>query len=197
MNEIFPIQGDVAKKIWNNFERELSHKLKPLPKEEVDDIRLEILSHLYESALNAPGESEEIRLVNAIERLGAPDEYLTPLVADILLMQKTIKGHPLAIGRSLLNNAHKGFFYALTTIILGFGYFWILMVFLMSVMHLADPDVGLWFHSSGDFALSFEAQQEAVQWQPKWFTLIGLVSSILGYYLLNKLLSFLLLRSKK
>lgn len=110
MNEIFPIQGDVAKKIWNNFERELSHKLKPLPKEEVDDIRLEILSHLYESALNAPGESEEIRLVNAIERLGAPDEYLTPLVADILLMQKTIKGHPLAIGRSLLNNAHKGFF---------------------------------------------------------------------------------------
>lgn len=71
------------------------------------------------------------------------------------------------------------------------------MVFLMSVMHLADPDVGLWFHSSGDFALSFEAQQEAVQWQPKWFTLIGLVSSILGYYLLNKLLSFLLLRSKK
>ncbi len=196
MNETFPIKTGVAQKVWQNFDRELIYKLRPLPKAEQQDIRLEILSHLYDSALNDNADSEEIRLINAIARLGDPDDYLQPLVAEILLMQKAIKGHPLAITKSLFINAQKGLINALLTLLLGIGYFWIVMIFLMAVMHFGDADIGLWFYDSGDFALSFEAQPGAVQWQPKWFSVIGLAVSISGYYLLNTLLSKLLLKSK-
>jgi hypothetical protein len=37
---------------------------------------------------------------SAMARLGSPDEYLTPLVSDILLNLKTKKGHPMAIVKS-------------------------------------------------------------------------------------------------
>jgi hypothetical protein len=40
-------------------------------------------------------ESEEIRLINAISRLRSPDEYLEPLLTNILLTSKASKGHPL------------------------------------------------------------------------------------------------------
>ena len=52
MNTMFPIESKTAQQVWNNFDRELIHKLKPLPEEERADIRLEILSHLFESTAN-------------------------------------------------------------------------------------------------------------------------------------------------
>ena len=96
MNTMFPIESKTAQQVWNNFDRELIHKLKRLPKEERTDIRLEILSHLFDSTVNNGVdvaetdnvEREEVRLINAISRLGSPDEYLEPLITDILLNQK-------------------------------------------------------------------------------------------------------------
>ena len=192
----FTVNSEVAQKVWKNFERELAHKLKPLPEEEREDIRLEILSHLYDSATNDQAASEELRLINAIDRLGAPDDYLTPLVADILLLEKTRKGHPLAILESFLITASRGLFYMLAIMVLGFAYFYTMMIFVMAVVHIGDPDVGLWLFDSGDFALSFETQPGAVQWQPKWFSLIAASVSVSSYWLLNKILAWLLFRTK-
>ncbi|KGJ91948.1 hypothetical protein [Thalassotalea sp. ND16A] len=196
MNQPFPIKSKVAQKVWHNFERDLVHKLAPLPKDEGNDIRLEIMSHLYESASHDEADLEEVRFINAIERLGSPEEYLDPLIADILLTQQTIKGDPRAIYQSLLASARKGFFHNLATLVLGLGYFWVIMIFIMSVMHLGDPDVGIWYYPSGNFSLSFSAQPDAIQWQPKWFPLIGIITSASAYWLLNKLLSYLFAKSK-
>jgi len=44
--------------------------------------------------------------------------------------------------------------------------------------------------------LSFNAQPGAMQWQEKWFSLIGITSSVILYWLLNKILSFFILKSK-
>lgn len=192
----FSINSEVAQKVWNNFERELAHKLKPLPVEDAKDIRLEILSHLYESASNDQAETQELRLINAIERLGDPDNYLTPLVADILLLQKTKKGYPLAILESFLIAASRGLFHMLAIMVLGFAYFHTMMIFVMAIMHIGDPDVGLWLYDTGGYALSFEAQSGGVQWLPKWFTPIALVASVGSYWLLNKILALLISKTK-
>jgi uncharacterized membrane protein len=201
---MFPIESKTAQQVWNIFDRELLHKLKPLPKEEREDIRLEILSHLFDSANNSSvdsnsintTESEEVRLIDAISRLGSPDEYLEPLISDILLQQKASKGHPLAILKSLQNSAQKGLFHGLATLVLGMGYFWVIMIFVMSVMHIGNPDVGIWYYPTGEFSLSFNAQEDAIQWQSKWFSLIGIISSSLAYWALNKVLSYFISKSK-
>jgi hypothetical protein len=204
MNTMFPLKSKTAQQVWNNFDRELIHKLKRLPKDDRSDIRLEILSHLYDSAANNGVESintddiesEEVRLINAISRLGSPDEYLEPLIVDILLNQKASKGHPLAVLKSLKNSARKGIFHGLATLVLGMGYFWVIMIFIMSLMHIANPDVGIWYYSTGELSLSFHAQPDAMQWQPKWFSLIGLFSSVLAYSGLNKILGYFISKSK-
>ena len=193
----FPIEGELATKVWHNFERELNHKLKALPKSEREDVKLEILSHLYDSAQSDDAANEESRLVNAIDRLGDPESYLGPLIADILQEQKTAQGHPAAIVQSLLNNAKLGVAHVIATVIFGFGYFITLMIFIMSVMHIGDPDVGLWIHQNGGFAFSFEHQPNSAQWMPRWFSLIGILASVCSYLSLSKLLYLILYKFKK
>lgn len=204
MNSMFPINSKTAQQVWNNFDRELIHKLKRLPEEERADIRLEILSHLFDSAASNGAdvvekdniESEEVRLINAISRLGSPDEYLEPLIVDILLNQKASKGHPIAILKSLKNSARKGMFHGLATLVLGMGYFWVIMILIMSLMHIANPDIGIWYYPTGEISLSFHAQPDAKQWQEKWFSLIGFFSSSLAYWGLNKILGYFISKSK-
>lgn len=200
MNDMFPIKSKTAQKVWDNFDRELIHKLKQLPEEERLDIRLEILSHLYEAIMSnaseddSMDESEEVKLINAISNLGSPEEYLAPLICDILLHQKASKGHPVAIFQSLQNSAQKGMFHALATLVLGMGYFWTIMIFIMSAMHIVNPDIGIWYYPSGEVSLSFEAHTGGKQWMPGWFSLIGITSSILAYWLLGKILSYFIVR---
>ena len=192
MNQPFPINSEPAQKLWRHFEQELDHKLKNLPPAERHDITLEILSHLYESANHDPAATEENRLINAMERLGSPDEYLTPLVSDILLNLKTKSGNPLAIIKSLAANVQRSLLQTLASIIIGVLYFFIVMIFIMSIMHLFKSEVGLWIHQTGGVSLSFEAQENSTQWLPQWFTVIGLAFSIGSYLILNNVLYRLL-----
>jgi len=193
MNAPFPIKSQTALLVWNIFDRELIHKLKPLPEEERADIRMEILSHLYESTIRNQDSSdtEEVRLINAISRLGSPEEYLDPLISDILLHQKTSKGNPLAVLQSLQASAKKGLIHGLMTLVLGMGYFWVIMIFVMSVIHIVNPDVGIWYYPTGEVSLSFEAQPGAAQWNTDWFSVVGILSSSTAYWGLNRLLGYL------
>ena len=194
----FPIKSDTSKKIWCAFERELNHKLKPLPESERDDIKMEILSHLYESASNNKASSEENRIINAIDRLGEPDLYLTPLIADILHAQSVAKGHPKAIAKSLLETTQKSILHLSLTAIFGFGYVASMIIFIMGIMHIFNPDVGIWLDNSGGLlSLSFTFQPNATQWMTEQFSFIAISVSAFSYWGLSKLLYTLFLESKK
>ncbi len=198
MSQLFPIKSEIAEKVWDHFDAELKHKLKPLPQAEREDIRLEILSHLYESALHDEGQSEADKMINAIHRMGSPDEYLTPLISEILQAQEVSKGHPQAILNVLINHTKKGLLHFAATLAFGFGYFLSILVFIMGLVHIVDNNVGVWLDPDGGFlSLSFSFQQDAVQWMPNWFSLIAISTSVGVYFVLNKLLFWLLARTKK
>jgi uncharacterized membrane protein len=188
MKQEFPITSNVAQKVWDNFERDLLHRLKSLPEPDRTEISLEILSHLFYSAQNDPALSEEERYLNAIERLGSPDKYLKPLVDDILLYNSLDKGNPVAVVGSLQKLASRGLLHILGTFILGFGYFTVIMLFIMAVLHMVDPGVGVWTHQDGNISFSFSAQPDSVQWIPAYFTPVGIAISCAGYWFLNRVL---------
>ncbi|MBU1438011.1 MAG: hypothetical protein KJ930_07055 [Gammaproteobacteria bacterium] len=198
MSQQFPLKSDTAQKVWEHFDTELKHKLRPLPLWDREDIRLEILSHLYESAQHVEGESEADKIVNAIHRMGSPDEYLTPLISEILQAQEVSKGHPHAILNALIQQTKKGLIHFLATLAFGFGYFISILIFIMGLLHIVDNDVGVWLYPDGGFmSLSFTFQNDAVQWMPNWFSLIAISASVVVYLLLNKLLFCLLASTKK
>jgi len=188
MKSEFPITSNVAQKVWDNFESDLHHKLKSLPDPDRKEISLEILSHLYYSAQNDPAPSEEERYLNAIQRLGSPDEYLKPLVDDILLYHSLDKGNPVAVFSSLQKLASRGLLHILGTFVLGFGYFTVIMLFIMAVLHMVDPGVGVWSHGNGSLSFSFSVQPDSTQWIPAYFTPAGIAISFAGYWLLNRML---------
>jgi len=194
----FPIKSDTSKKIWSAFERELNHKLKPLPESERDDIKMEILSHLYESALNDKANSEENRIINAIDRLGEPDLYLTPLIEDILQAQSAAEGQPKAIVLSLLKTTQKSLWHLALTAIFAFGYFISIIIFIMGIMHIFNSNVGIWLDDNGGLlSLSFSFQPDAIQWMPEQFSFIAITLSAFTYWGLSKLLYLLFLKPKK
>ncbi len=194
----FPIKSETSQKIWCNFERELNHKLKPLPASEKDDIKMEILSHLYESASNDSAESEESRIINAIDRLGEPDLYLTPLIADILQAQSVAKGQPKAIIKSLLQTTQRSLLHLSLTAIFGLGYFITLIIFVMGVMHIFSPEVGIWLDDNGGLlSLSFSHQEDATQWIPELFSFVAITASAVVYWALSKLLYLLFIKPRK
>ncbi|WND04048.1 hypothetical protein QGN29_06630 [Temperatibacter marinus] len=186
----FPIESKLAQKVWDNFKRELDHKLKDLSPSEQEEVSQELLSHLYESALNDPADLEEERYLNAIERLGSLDDTLTPLVEDLLLHSSLTKGNPFAVISSLKKTASKGLVHILGTCILGFGYFTCIMLFVMAIAHLFDPGVGIWLHESGSLSFSFSAQPDATQFLASYFSLAAIIFSGIGYLFLNRLLRF-------
>ena len=192
MNNFFSLESALAKKVWSNFEKELQHYLKPLPFEAANDIKLEILSHVYDSAKNNPAESEELALLNAIERYGPLSLHLAPMVQEILTTQRAKRGYPMAVMTSLMTQAQKGILSMITTILFGFCYFFVAMVFVMSIVHIFDSNVGIWLHHSGGVSLSFNAQPHSTQWLPEWFSLMGFCTSVVAYIILNKLLGILL-----
>jgi hypothetical protein len=194
MNFNFSFTSPITQKIWHNFEQALINKLKVLPTPERSEIKLEILSHLYDSANSDAAVKEEERLLNAIQRLGSEEEYLLPLISDILISQKIVKGNPMAILQGLIINGQKGILHLVMTAILGFGYFTSLMIFVMALLHLVNKDVGLWINNDGTYSLSFANQPAAIQWLPDYFSIIGISSSLLVYWLINRLLHFYMLR---
>ncbi len=198
MTPQFPIKSETSKKIWYGFERELNHKLKPLPVSERDDVKMEILSHLYESALNDKADAEEERIINAIDRLGEPDLYLTPLISDILQAQSAAKGNPKAIAKSLLATTQRSLLHLSLTAIFGFGYAVSMIIFIMGIMHIFNSNVGVWLDNDGGLlSLSFAFQPNAVQWMPEQFSFIAITVSAFTYWGLSKLLYILLLKSNK
>jgi uncharacterized membrane protein len=193
----FPVKTELAQKMGNHFEKELDHKIKTLPLKDRENVKLEILSHLYESSINDKADKEESRIINAIERLGTPDEYLTPLVSDILLNLKAKNGNPLAIVKSLFNNIQISLTHTLATIVLGIAYLFIIMIFIMSIAHIFISEAGLWIHDSGErIAFSFTAHENSNQWLPEWFTFIGLITSVGCYLIFNRVLFYFLNKNK-
>lgn len=103
--------------LYNKYLSAVKRIIKTLPKEDQDDILMEINSHIYESMQCDSYIAEIDRIKNTLEKLGSPQESFAPLVADRKLLQATKTFNPLHVIKALSLNISNGFVYVLFSVL--------------------------------------------------------------------------------
>ena len=135
-----------AQRVYENYLKRIKRVTKPISKEDAQEVLMEFNSHIYENLQNnAQGELDN--LLNAIDRLGQPEEFLKPLIADKLLEKATKSFNPVHVFRALALNLTNGISYIIFFILyMCLGGF----IFLIIAKLFISDEVGLYF-KKGEF----------------------------------------------
>ena len=71
-----------AQKVFQQYISRLDLSVRKLPEDMQKDLRAEITGHILDSMEASQKETELDRLLDATERLGDPDKFLKPMIAD-------------------------------------------------------------------------------------------------------------------
>lgn len=181
----------VTIKIWNQYDQRLKHLLRKVNKEEKEEILLEIKGHLWESFQQDPAESEEERLLNAISRLGEPEIFLRPLIADKYMTRASRTLSPKDVIKGLYFSLFTGFKKAMISFCLGLGY---ILVFILAGMAVLKPFfptyVGVLLFNDGSVTagMSFNSSGVKIDYLGFWIIPIATGLAVLIYIGLTKFL---------
>ena len=119
-----------AQRVYRNYIQSIKNATKQLCAEDSLEILMEFNSHLYESIQIKNSKSEIDSLLNAIDKLGAPEEVLKPLVADKMIDMATNSYKPTDIFKALYLNIGNGISYLIFTILYSLVGIFTLVIFL-------------------------------------------------------------------
>ncbi len=146
-----PIQftNQTAQKLYSDYITRIKRTTQSLDKKDQEEILMELNSHIYEGLLQLDHKNEIENLVNLLDKLGAPEEVLKPLVAQKKLEQATKTFNPKHIFKALTLNLSNGVLY----IVFAFLYLTLFgFVYLIIAKILHPNQVGLFF-KEGKFHL--------------------------------------------
>lgn len=180
-----------AKRIYLDYVSRVQHATKVLNKENQQEVLLEINSHIYESLSDYPenGKVEVERLLDSLEKLGQPEVFLKPLVAEKKLDEATKTFNPIKIVKALALNIGNGISYAVFAVLylLLFGFLFLI------IAKIADPqNVGLFYRPNQVFILGYYSKNgisyTAYEQLGNWFIPLMLVLAVFFYLLITLLL---------
>lgn len=189
-----PVQDAVARRIWENYFHEVRRQARPLPKAQQRELILELYGHLQASMASATVEREAERVLDALDKLGSPSEYVKPLVADRMLEQAAHSFNPVTIAKGLGLSLFRGVAYTFSALGFFVGY---LVSFTLIAIALAKPffpdAIGAYTHPGGLSIgfLSDSLKGQAVEHLGYAIIPIGLLLGSVLYVGLTKLLRLL------
>jgi hypothetical protein len=179
----------VTKKIWEQYNQRLMYLLRRVNKEEKEEMLLEIKGHLLESFQQDPAESEEEQLLNAINRMGEPEKFLRPLIADKYMNRASRTLSPKDVIKGLYFSLFTGLKKGLFSLFFGLGY---IVVCVLSVMALLKPffpnhvGVIMFKDRSLTAGMSFNSSGVKIDYLGYWFIPVAAGLAILIYIGLTK-----------
>lgn len=181
------LQEKISIRIWENYFKRVNRVLKPAPKKQREEILLELQGHLLESIRNDTSENEADKVLNAIEKLGDPDEFLRPIVADRLFSDASKTLNPKSIILGLGFNFYSNIKRAFVALMFSFGYLLCLVSALMAVLKVFFPKhVGLLRTKTGSILLGFNLAEANADILGYWIIPISLIISVVLYIILTK-----------
>ena len=181
-----------SQRIYTDYMKRIKRATSSLSKINQDDIYMEFNSHIFE-AIHHKNEANELEsLLDIIEKLGAPEEVLKPLVADKKLEQATQTFNPVHVFKALVLNFTNGISYILFSVLYLFLFGFVVVIF----AKITNPDlVGLFMkkNSLSFFVLGIVNPEDMVKNQVteilgNWFIPVMLMSIIVFYFIITLLL---------
>lgn len=178
-------------RIYRDYLKRVRNTVKILNEQNQQEILLEINSHLFEGFSDNPNSRDEVEhLLDILEKLGQPEEFLKPLVANKKLEEATRTFNPLEIVKALTLNISNGISYIIFAILYLFLFGFLFLI----IAKLIDPDhVGLFYRAKDIFILGQYNNSDGVSYLQyerlgNWFIPLMVVASITLYILLTLLL---------
>ena len=125
-----------TQRVYKNYIQSIKNATKELLIEDSQEILMEFNSHIYESMQLKNSKSEINNLLNAIDKLGTPEEVLKPLIADRILNKATRSFKPNDIFYALYLNIGNGISY----IIFALLYFLVCVILFVTFLKLIYSD---------------------------------------------------------
>jgi hypothetical protein len=182
-------EQSASERVYADYMHRIKKITNILSKEDQQDILMEFNSHIYEG-LQVDMKTNEIdHLLDILDKLGAPEEVLKPLVADKKLEQATKTFNPIHVFKALILNLTNGISYIL---------FFILYLFLFAFVYLiyakiTNPEqVGLFFKGEDFLVLgqtTLNLQENGItELLGNWFIPVMLVAAVCSYVVITLLL---------
>ena len=178
-------------RVYKDYLGRVSNSIKNLDPDNQQELLLEINSHIFEAFTYDPGQNGELEhLLDVMDKLGPPEVFLKPWVAQKQLEEATQSFNPVKILKALFLNLGNGISYILFAILYLclFGF-----VFLIGAKILNPGQVGLFYRANSFFILGQYRQSEGISYLPyehlgNWFIPVMLAATTLLYILLTSLL---------
>ncbi len=181
----------LAQRIWDHYFRRVRRFSKSINLKLQEELKLEIQDHLYESFSRETGESEADRLLNAIDKIGDPEEYIKPMAAEKLLINAAQSFNPKTIFKGLYYYIWGGVKRFCIAVLFGIGYAISLILGFFALLKPFLPETsGLLINSRGGLAFGIIEDIKDIRADilGYWIIPIGIILSVTIYMGLTRLL---------
>jgi hypothetical protein len=182
-------EQSASERVYADYMHRIKKVTNILPKEDQQDVLMEFNSHIYEG-LQVEMEKNEIdHLLDILDKLGAPEEVLKPLVADKKLEQATKTFNPIHVFKALILNLTNGISYAIFFILYLFLFGFVFLIY----AKITNPEqVGLFFRGN-DFLIlgqtSLNMPENGVtELLGNWFIPMMILATVISYLIITLLL---------
>lgn len=179
---------EASKRVYEDYMKRIRKETASLSTQNQEDIYMEFNSHIFESIQHKNGGNEIDVLLNILEKLGAPEEVLKPLVADKKLEQATKTFNPVHVFKALVLNFANGisyiFFFFLYLLLFGF-------VFLIIAKIINPSEVGLYYRDAEFLVAGIPSDANVpgvTEVLGNWFIPVMLLAIVVFYFLITLLL---------
>ncbi|MBI2419078.1 MAG: hypothetical protein HYV28_14495 [Ignavibacteriales bacterium] len=181
------LQTTEAQKVYERYINRLKRSVSSLPDEMQQDIRNEISNHIFDSMESSKKDTELDRLLDAIDRLGDPEVFLKPMIADYQVEYATATFKPLDVFRAIIENLGAGFARSLKFSVFGILYLTLFTFAILFVCKIFLPhNTGLFYSENGFQAFGIIAGTKgANEVLGYWLMPIAMAGCVLDYLLIT------------
>ena len=182
------LSDTVAIKIWHQYFRRVKRCAKPLKSNQQEELILEIQDHLLESFKQETGDKEAEKLLNAIDKLGDPEEYLRPMIADRLLSSASSTLNPKTVFKGLYYDLFGNIKSFLLSLAFSLGYLTAFVFAVLSILKIFFPDnIGFFVGQNGSILIGIIGGESLkTDILGFWDIPLGLLVSLIIYLVLTR-----------
>lgn len=183
-----PFKTNTSQRLYEDYMRRIEKNISTLSETDRTEMIMEFNSHIFEGTIGCSEENESEILLDVIGKLGVPEEFLKPLVAQKKLKQAVTTFNPGAVFQALRLNIKNGMIYSVFALLYLFLFSFVILVFAKIV---APANTGLFYKNNEFHGFGYINHSEGyTEILGYWIIPISIVTAVILYLSITLLLRF-------